>query len=706
VRRPVRPVRRRSRKRPLLIVLSLLLVGAGIALAPSAIADWRHPRDRRDLGNLEVQSLDGNGNNRFHPDWGKVGQPYDRVAPANYADGHSQPVAGPNTRFLSNRIFNDVNQNVFSENRISQWGWVWGQFLDHTFGLRDDRGTAANIPFDKNDPLESFTDSLGVVPFTRSAAAPGTGVTNPRQQINTVSSYIDAWPVYGGTNERLEWLREGPVDGNMRNNSALLLLPGGLLPRRDSRGDAATAPQMATDGRLVAQPARAAVAGDVRANENIGLTAVHTLFAREHNRIVSRLPGWMSQEQKFQIARRVIIAEQQYITYREWLPALGVNLPEYRGYNPRTDPSLTNEFATVGYRAHSMIHGEMEIEAAADRYTAQTLEAIEAQGIEVEKSADGEDVDFAIPLGVAFFNPDLVGQIQLGPLVEGLSKESEYNNDEQIDNQLRSTMFQIPVAGNTDCLDGPSMPECFTGVLDVGALDVERGRDHGMPSYNDLRKAYGLPAKFSFTEITGESTDAFPAGLSANDPHVVDVTNLWDVKGEQVELGSDEAKETPVKELRRTTKAARLKAVYGSVDKVDAFVGMIAEPHVNGADMGELQQAIWRKQFQALRDGDRFFYGNDPGLSVIRRYLGIDYRHSLADIIALNTDIRHSDLANNVFILEDEPAQPAAPAPAATTPGAPVPTTPPGTPAPGTSTAARRHGRSRRVPAARLKQPA
>ena len=49
----------------------------------------------------------------------------------------------------------------------------------------------------------------------RTPAAPGTGTgTTPRQQINTVSSYIDGFSVYGGTADRLDWLREGPVDGN------------------------------------------------------------------------------------------------------------------------------------------------------------------------------------------------------------------------------------------------------------------------------------------------------------------------------------------------------------------------------------------------------------------------------------------------------------------------------------------------------------
>src|SRR6185436_19630742 len=190
------------------------------------------------------------------------------------------------------------------------------------------------------DPLESFTNTLGNIPFVRSRAAPGTGVSNPRQQINTVSSYIDASAVYGDTDTRLDWLREGTVDGNPDNNGSRLLLPSNYLPRRDSRGNPATAPPMAVDGRLLANPNRAMVAGDVRANENIALTATHTLFAREHNRIVSRLPDVLPAELKFQIARRVVGAEIEFVTYNEFLPALGVTLAPYAGYNPSANATL------------------------------------------------------------------------------------------------------------------------------------------------------------------------------------------------------------------------------------------------------------------------------------------------------------------------------------------------------------------------------
>ena len=654
-----------SSSRPLRRRLPLLVTGLAVAVAPvlttrSASALDAPQEAAAPAVAFEIQSLDGTGNNQAHPTWGKSGLPYSRVAPTRYADGRSEPVAGPNARTVSNRVFQDEAQNLFSERQVTQWGFVWGQFLDHTIGLREGRapgdpqGETRNIGFDANDPLEKFTNDFGSLSFVRSTAAPGTGVTTPRQQTNTLSSYVDAFAVYGGSNQRLEWLREGPVDGNLGNNGARLLLPGDYLPRKDSRGDPASAPAMDIDGALRSTPNRAIVAGDVRANENIALTATQTLFAREHNRIVAQLPGSLSNEDRFQIARRVVLAEQQYITYNEFLPAVGVTLPAYTGYKPGTDATLSNEFATVGYRAHSMIHGELEVEAEAARYTPQQLQAFENQGLEV--TPEGDEVAITVPLNKAFFNPELVPALQLGPTLRGIGLEPQYKNDEQIDNQLRSVLFQVPVSGNPECLDGPTLPQCFRGVQDLGAIDIERPRDHGIPKYNELRQAYGLPARTSFTAITGESSESFPRdplltpGNEINDPDSLDVLRLRDVFGADVALDSPEAEADPVTEDRRTPIAARLRAIYGTVNSVDSFTGMLAEPHLAGSDLGELQRAIWTREFTRLRDGDRFFYGNLGGtLEAIRTQYGIDYRRNLGDVIAADTDIPRAELAPNVF---------------------------------------------------------
>ena len=349
-------------------------------------------------------------------------------------------------------------------------------------------------------------------------------------------------------------------------------------------------------------------------------------------------------------------ATQQCITYEEFLPAFGLELDPYRGYQPDVDPSVSNEFATVGYRAHSMIHGEIEVETEASRYSQAELDALRAAGIEVE--VVGDEVEIAVPLNIAFANPDLVPQLGLGPILAGLAGEAQYKNDEQINNQLRSVLFQIPNPDIEDpdaCLDGPTLNECFGLVADLGTLDIFRARDHGMPYYNDVREAYGLPRITSFSELTGEDSETFPddpaidAADPINDPDILEFTELRDAAGNVIEFGTDAAEGEAVEGERRTTLAARLKAIYGDVGKVDAFVGMVAEPHLSGSEFGALQYAMWKVQFEALRDGDRFFYANDPALEWIEDTFGISFERSLAEVIIDNTDIGADEIQANVF---------------------------------------------------------
>ena len=658
-----------------------LLLAAGFTLNASIAEGASSGADTH----LEVQSLDGTGNNLAQPTLGRAGSVYPRVAAAAYADGRSAPLEQPNARFISNRVFNDVNQSVVDDRHLSQWAFVWGELVAHTTSLPDGRGAADNIPFNRGDPLESFRSSSGVIPFARSKAAAGTGVSQPRDQINTVSSYLDASAVYGSTQDRLEWLRTGPVDGNNGNNGALLYLPGGQLPRRDSRANPAAAPPMLTAGRLAGQPNRAAVAGDVRANQSLSSLAVHTLFAREHNRVVAHLPTSLSEEEKFQIARRVVIAEQQYITYHEFLPAMGVRLGAYRGYQPEVDPTITNEFATVGFQLDSMAAGGLEITTDAARFQAPQLAALKAKGVTVKQDVvPGGQVTLVVPFNVASFNPDLLPQLQLGPVLQGLSQEQASSNDEQFDNQLRSVLFQVPTSKDLTCLAGPNLPRCFTSVGDQAATVVERSRDHGMPRYNDMRRAFGLAPKQSFESITGEPSASFPPdpvptrNVEINDPNSLDFVAVGD---------------------RRTPLAARLKAVYGTPDNVDAFVGMLSERHVPGASLGELQLAMWKAQFTASRDGDRFFFLNDPGLKAIKQAYGVDFKNTLADVIAFNTDVPHDRLGNTVFLVPssantDAGGQPVAGGPAGSgnAPG----NDPADVPAAPTSPPSTRHQRRRR----------
>jgi len=615
---------------------------------------------------FEAESLDGSANNLSHPAWGEAGSPYLRLAPARYGDGVGTMVSGPNPRYVSNRIFNPRGQDLFSPRNLSQWVWVWGQYVDHSIGHALEGSEEASIPFDSSDPLESFSDTLGSIPFTRNAIAPGTGSGpgNPRRQINQVPSFIDNSSLYGSSPARLEWMREGPDNGEPSKAGSHLLLPGKFLPQASARGNPSTAPPMVTEGALAAAPQNAVVAGDVRANENVQLTALTTLFAREHNRIVSQLPRSLSNEEQFQIARRIVAAEEQYITYTEFLPAVGVTLAPYGGYDPNVDPELSDEFATVGFRAHSMVNGAEHVEVKASAFGSAKLAGLEALGV-TSAPAPKHMLVLTIPQGASFYDPGLIPAIGLAPILKGLTDEPGYANDEQIDDSLRSVLFEIPAAGSepASCFEEAATPNCFSAVEDLGAADVQRGRDNGIPAYNELREAVGLAPQHTFTEVTGEASEQFPTedplippSNAIEDPHILDVTSLRNFYGEPVLPGSGER---AVSETRRTTLAARLKAIYGSVEDLDAFVGMMSEPHPPGSELGELQSALWRKQFEALRDGDRFFYANDPVLHEIAVNYGITYRHSLSELIEIDGKVSKRGYPADVFLAPEPKHRPA-----------------------------------------------
>ena len=675
------------------------------------------PSDVPGIDEFEVRSLDGRGNNLDHPNWGRAGRSYTRVSPVDVVRGDLADALPASPRYISNRIFNDVHQNIFSERRVSQWGWLWGQFIDHSMGMRDVDGDEVAFAFDADDPLEEFTNEAGEIAFTRSGSVRRRGAP---QQPNTVSSFLDAWNVYGGAPERLEWMREGPVNGDLSDNSArMLTTDDGYLPTADARGD--EMPEMEFPGRLEGAPQHAVVTGDLRANENIALTGAQTLFVREHNRIVDLLPEQLDEQLKFEIARRVVGAEMQFITYEEFLPTIGVELPEYAGYDPDVNPSVTNEFATVGFRAHSMIHGNVGVAVEPGHYAEDQLVAFEDLGIEVRRpeaaepqpeteaqledeaaatmaveepgtaggasevppeadaeagaeasepaevsdesdpveasEAPAEDeeppvLEVRVPLNVAFGSPQLVPALGLGELMAGMANRTTYRNDEQIDNQLRSVMFQDPMDDADDlaaCIDGEAMSECFTSeVVDLGVADMMRAIDHGMTSYNDMREAYGLERRATFTDVTGEDTEEFPddpeidADNPLDDPTIMEFVDVLDADGEVVDR------------VRRTTLAARLKAIYGDVDALDPFVGMVSEELVEGTELGELELAMWTRQFAALRDGDRFFYENDPVLEEIEAEYGITFRRTLREVILDNTDLAPESLpSDNVFLRVD-----------------------------------------------------
>lgn len=510
------------------------------------------------------RTLTGSGNNVANPDWGAAGARLVRVAGAAYADGVSAPArAGlPSARAVSNAIFHQDTAGgvIIPDPRgLTDYAWAWGQFLDHDIDLTPGaKGESAPIAVPTGD-LWFDPQGLGgaSLPFTRSLADPatGTGPGDPRQQVNVITAFIDASNVYGSDAARAQFLRAG-VGGRL----AWIDMPGaGAMPPFND-GTVPNAPSMS---------AAMHVAGDVRANETTTLLALHTLFLREHNRLAGEIaaanPSW-TDEEVYQRARKLVGALIQWITYNEFLPAL-VGAPAvapYSGYDPGVDPGIANEFSTAAYRlGHSLL--------------SPMILRLDAAGQVIPEGN--------LPMARSFFNPPaLTDEGGLAPIFRGLAAGRAQRVDTKVNDDIRVRLFE-GVEG------GPPM--------DLAALNIQRGRDHGLPDYNTIRQAYGLAPVTAFDEISSD-----PAVVSA------------------------------------------LQSVYPDVGAIDPWVGMLAEDLAPGASVGETVRAILVDQFTRLRDGDRFWYRNDPALAG-----DVDWIESnlLSDVIIRNTSVQAGEIQERVF---------------------------------------------------------
>ncbi|MEM8885863.1 MAG: peroxidase family protein [Planctomycetota bacterium] len=506
--------------------------------------------DDSDTPTTEFPAFDAIGNNEENPEWGSAGAALIRLVPAAYADGIDE-LAGqtrPNPRTISNLVF-APRESIPNRLGASDMFWQWGQFLDHDIDLSPEADPAehAGILVPSGDPLFD-PDGTGskVIPLERSAYVAGSA---PRQQTNALTAFIDASNVYGSDEERARALRSLDGTGRLKTSD------GDLLPfNRDGLDNAG-----GTSARLF-------VAGDVRANEQMALTAMHVLFVREHNRIADRLreqDAELSGDEIYQRARRMVAAQMQVITYREFLPLLlgPDGMPPYRGYDETVDAGIANVFSTAAFRlGHSLL--------------SPTVLRLDAEGNEIEAGH--------LSLREAFFRPDrLVTEGGIDPILRGLSSQVCQELDAKVVEDVRSFLFGEPGFGG----------------LDLPALNIQRGREHGLPSYNDAREALGLARRTSFAEINAD-----------------------------------------------TEVQAELAAAYPTVDDLDVWVGGLAEEHRPGAMVGELFFTILRDQFTRLRDGDRFWYARVLSQEDRRRV----ERTRLSEIIRRNTEIG-DELRHDVF---------------------------------------------------------
>lgn len=508
----------------------------------------------------DFRTIDGTDNNG---DLGAANTQLIRLFEPDFEDGISVPRGGPfdestlpNPRTISNIV---VDQTEFVTNFLnaSDWLWQWGQVLDHDFALNEDneeqdpRGEFTPIPLPQ-DPSDSLVQNGNTeLPFTRVPRAEGTGETTPRQINNQLTAFIDGSLVYGSDEERAVFLRDtesgqGLLKTTIGDNGEVLLPLNPIDPETGEVEFPNALGGVLGDFQFLA--------GDIRVNEQIGLNAAHNLLVREHNRIalelderleageealVSKFEDFQAEtdlsgeealdEFLYENARRVIGAQIQVISYNEFLPLLigEDTIAEYEGFNPDINPQVSVEFANAAFRlGHTLLSDQ--------------LRRVDGDGITETELAD------------AFFNPEDIQENGIDSLLTGLIFQGAQEVDNQIVDGVREFLFP---AGQ--------------GGLDLGAVNIARAREVGIPGYTEV-----------YEEIFG-----------------VEITSFDDLRS----LGLFSS---PVLNL--------LETAYETVDQIDLWIGGIAElPADHGGLLGPTLSFFIADQFTRVRDGDEFFYLND-----------------------------------------------------------------------------------------------
>ena len=489
----------------------------------------------------QYRTVDGTNNNLSNTTLGSANTAFISIVdkdPDRMLEGEA--VAGlPNVRDISNAVEAQTETTV-NKKGLSDMFWVYGQFLDHDINLTPTSATdSANIQVPKGDAFfDPFNTGTQEMEFHRSVALEGMDV---RTQVNNITAFIDGSNIYGSSKDVADSLRA--FDGGKLTMNAENYMPQDEGEQYKS--------------------------GDVRVNENAGLTSMHTIWAREHNSVAEKLaeqhPEW-NDEKLYQESRKWVVAEMQAVTVNEFLPALlgGEGLSEYKGYDSNVDPQISNSFATAAYRlGHTML--------------SPSILRLDEQGNEI---AEGN-----LQLRDAFFQPQRVAEAGVDPILRGLATQTAQAVDPLLVDDVRNFLFGAPGSGG----------------LDLASLNLQRGRDHGLPGYNDMREGLGLSRIESFDD------PIFQEGV-----------------GE------------------------KLASIYDSPDDMDLWVAGLAEKSQGDSLVGSTFTSILTDQFERSRNGDRFWYENQFSSEDVAKLNDT----KLSDVIMRNSDIKN--MQENAMIAPTE----------------------------------------------------
>ncbi|XP_057669934.1 peroxidase-like [Diorhabda carinulata] len=517
-------------------------------------------KPRCPISSRKYRTFDGSCNNILNPWRGSSMLPMQRFLPPIYEDGIQsvrRSVLGTrlaSAREISSKIHKDKNQE---HNLLTLMFMQWGQFIDHDVtSVVKSRGFNGSVPrcctsdgrkllpkelshpsclpieIPENDWFFGKFD-ISCMEFLRSA--PSTRINCDlgwREQINQATSFIDASTIYGNDLETADTIR------TFRRGKIFYGRPLGdrpLQPPDPLGGELCNAGALTTD---------CFETGDTRVIEQPGLTAIHTVWIRYHNKIATQLsrmnPHW-TDEKVYQETRRIVYSLIQHITYKEFLPVLLgreviqlfdldlISRGYYVDYNPKVDPMVANAFSTAAYRfGHSMV-----------------------QNSYVRFDGKHRPIFNNVSLHDEFTNFENIWSFgSVDRTLLGFCNQPSQRRDEFICDELSNHLFQ-----STDMPFG----------MDLAAINIQRGRDHGIPPYTSWRE---------------------PCGLTP--------VRTWD------DLNKIFSLET----------VNKFRSVYSHVDDIDLFSAGLAEKPVKGAVVGPTFACIIAQQFVNLRKGDRFWYEN------------------------------------------------------------------------------------------------
>ncbi|KAK2585039.1 hypothetical protein KPH14_008560 [Odynerus spinipes] len=512
---------------------------------------------------MKYRSIDGSCNNIDNPSWGRSMTAYTRILFPEYLDGIQEPrnIGQTKTALPSARIVSATMAEYNDQSDATKTLTVmqWSQFISHDLAYtpvrkmvssgkpisccREDGNAlsprhihpdCAAITVPDKDPVygKHWVRCMNYVrslPVLRSECTFG-----PVEQMNQASHFLDGSTIYGSTLEKSRELREfqgGRLRMDVRNGSEF------LPPESDA--------QIASQCKGGCYDS-----GDDRVNVYPQLAVIHTIWHREHNRIARKLnelnPSW-TDEILYQESRRIVIAEIQHITYSEWLPiilgkmnvratGLFISTGYSRNYDPEDEPAVSNEAATAALRfLNSLMQGRMM-----DAHNTVLFHSMLDKSRRIVKSLE---------LSEYFFDPRV---IEINNVFDGLLLGLTTQTSQKMDLNLIPDITSKLYATDKNNLG-----------LDAISLDIQRGRDHGLPGYNHYRKHCGLPIAKNFNDFL----DYIPLEL-----------------------------------------VNKLRSIYAHPNDVDLVIGGMAERSPDDGLVGPTFRCLIFEQFARTRRTDRFFY--------------------------------------------------------------------------------------------------